>query len=128
MNLDNRKILVAEDEYFNFRYIERILRDTHVNLVWAKNGEEAVTCFTNDQSIELILMDIRMPGLSGIDAFKQIRSVDRVVPVIAQTAYSYADNEEDLLDAGFSEYIAKPIQREELINKIEKLLQDAPAH
>jgi CheY-like chemotaxis protein len=128
MKLDNRKILVAEDEYFNFRYIERILRDTHVSLVWAKNGEEAVRCFTNDHSIELILMDIRMPGLSGIDAFKQIRSVDQAVPVIAQTAYSFADNEEDLLDAGFSEYIAKPIQKEELIDKIERLLPALPAH
>jgi two-component system, cell cycle response regulator DivK len=127
MNLDNKKILVAEDEYFNFRYIERILRDTHVNLVWARNGEEAVSCYANDHSIELILMDIRMPGISGIDAFRQIRSVDKSVPVIAQTAYSFADNEEDLLDAGFSEYISKPIQREELITKIERLLQKNPA-
>lgn len=124
MGLENKNILIAEDEYFNYIYLERILKSTQANLLWAKNGREAVDIFLAEKHIDLILMDIRMPGITGLEAFREIRSVDQKIPVIAQTAYSVMDEQEEFLTAGFNDYISKPIQKEELIGKISSLLKD----
>jgi two-component system, cell cycle response regulator DivK len=121
--LDKRRILIAEDEYLNYMYLEKILKGNNVSLVWAKNGKEAVDFFKNDKSIDVILMDINMPGVNGIEAFHEIRMVDPGIPVIAQTAYAMQEDKELYLDTGFNDYISKPIQREELVIKIKYLLK-----
>jgi two-component system cell cycle response regulator DivK len=121
--LDNRKILIAEDEYFNYLYLETILRGSNVSLLWAKNGREAVDLFKNNPSIDVILMDIKMPGLTGVEAVHEIRSLNDKVPVIAQTAYAAVEDGDNYLETGFNDYICKPIQKDELIGKIKKLLQ-----
>src|SRR5512133_1526764 len=100
-----RKILIAEDDYFNFVYLEKVLKDAPIVILWAKNGQEAIEICKKDQTIDLILMDIRMPGMTGIEALRQIRLFNKDVPVVAQTAYSLDDDTMMLREAGFIDYI-----------------------
>ncbi|HKJ78664.1 MAG TPA: response regulator, partial [Prolixibacteraceae bacterium] len=68
--------------------------------------------------LDLILMDLKMPKLDGINATKKIREFNKKIPIIAQTAYALAGDKEKALDAGCNDYISKPINKEELIGKI----------
>lgn len=112
-------ILVAEDEKHNFRLIQAYLNDACIKLIHATNGLEAVNISRTTSQIDLILMDIKMPEMDGISAMLEIRkSLD--VPIIAQTAYALEHEKQQLLKIGFSDYISKPIKREELVEKVFK--------
>lgn len=119
-------VLVAEDEEYNYRLIKEYLSADKFNLIRAKNGKQAVEiCEKN--TVDIILMDIKMPEMDGVTAFEQIRKLQPKVPVIAQTAYALIHEKQQLLEKGFDDYIAKPIKREELLDKIYQLLYPAIA-
>ncbi len=122
-SLDGTLILVAEDELSNYLLIERIFRNYNTELIWAKNGEEAVRLFKDNPDIDLIILDIKMPVKNGFEALKEIRAVDSDVPVIAQTAYAMANDEERALSAGCNDYISKPIDVQLFLEKIRNLLK-----
>ncbi|MFA9370217.1 MAG: PAS domain S-box protein [Labilibaculum antarcticum] len=110
-------ILVAEDEEVNFMYLEIILSefDDNLTIIHAKNGKEAIDiCKINDH-IDLILMDIKMPGINGIDATKKIRQFRQHVPIIAQTAYTAIQEQDEATHAGCNDFISKPIKKEKLL-------------
>jgi PAS domain S-box-containing protein len=112
-NFENKKILVAEDENINFRYLEKILRKSKVEIVHAKNGMEAVTLCRNSQ-FDLILMDIKMQVMDGVEALNEIKLFNKSVPIIAITAYAFEQDKEKMLDYGFSDYLSKPYTKEQL--------------
>jgi len=116
INFKNITLLVVEDEEFNFLYIEELLAETGINIIHALNGLQALEAFRN-QSIDIILMDLKMPVMGGFESTKEIRKTNKVIPIIAQTAFSY--KREDCANAGFTDYIAKPFNQDELI----KILQ-----
>ena len=117
----NKKILVGEDEEINFRYLQKILSKTHANITLALTGEEVINqAQTNEY--DLILLDIKMPRLNGIEAFKSIRLINEHIPVIAITAYAFEQDKEKLLDHGFTDYLAKPYSDEQLIDIIQKYI------
>lgn len=118
-NWQGRTFLVAEDEEDNFRYIEVALSLSNANLIWARDGKEAVDLFRKKRNIDLVLMDIKMPRLDGYSATRQIRQFSDV-PVIAQTAYSLTDEKDKLIKAGCDDYISKPIGYSDLLYKIHK--------
>ncbi len=118
----NKVILVVEDVPTNFLLVQKLLRKTEVNLIWTKNGQEAVQECRTNQNIDLVLMDIRMPILNGIDATKQIKALNSNLPIIAQTAYAMDGDRERSLHAGCDDYISKPINITEFIELIEKYL------
>jgi signal transduction histidine kinase/ligand-binding sensor domain-containing protein/CheY-like chemotaxis protein len=119
-NLKGKNILIAEDEESNYNLIFAYLNILGANVLWAKNGEEA--CRMANANINLILMDIKMPVLNGIDAAIKIKQKYRDIPIIAQTAYSYT-NHEDILDKDiFDGYILKPIIRMDLLSTITKFI------
>ncbi len=118
-----KTILVAEDETSNFELINATLRRTNVNLMRAKNGLEAVSLFKRNNYIDLILMDIRMPEMNGYEATKIIKSIKADVPVISLTAYAMAEDREKSVKAGCDEYISKPFNPSELIEKIDELIK-----
>ncbi|MCF8388612.1 MAG: response regulator, partial [Bacteroidales bacterium] len=99
------------------------LRKTGINILVARNGKEAINMYNNNKNIGLILMDIQLPVLNGIDATKEIRKTDREVPIIAQTAYAMSDDRKKCLDAGCNDYIPKPIKMDILMNKLNKYLK-----
>ncbi|MCT4616323.1 MAG: response regulator [Marinifilaceae bacterium] len=117
----DKTILIAEDEDFNFIFLEEILIDTSVTLIRVSNGEEAVSKYTDaNNSIDLILMDMQMPILNGYEATRIIKEQNNEVPIIAQTAYHYGDAYEEIFEAGCDNYITKPIDINELREMISK--------
>jgi len=115
-------ILIAEDDEISFYYLENILENEEIFIIHAKNGLEAVDCLKLNSDISLILMDIKMPEMSGLEATQEIRKFNKSIPIIAQTAFSVLGDKENILNAGCNDYIAKPINKIELINLIKKYL------
>ncbi len=113
-----KSILIADDELHNFIIIEKSLQKTGIKVYHAENGEQAVEIFKQHPEINVILMDIRMPEMGGLEATKYIRSVNREVPIIAFTAYALSDDEAISLEFGCDDYISKPVRPEFLIKKI----------
>jgi signal transduction histidine kinase/ligand-binding sensor domain-containing protein/CheY-like chemotaxis protein len=121
-DLTNRTILVAEDDFSNFLFIERLLKKTHVCVIHAENGNQVLKMIQNHPEIELVLMDIKMPEMDGIEALHEIRKMNIQIPVIAQTAYTLAGEVIKLKAEGFNEYISKPINSSVLYRVIHQNL------
>ncbi len=118
----DKKILVAEDEASNYELVKATLLKTNVKLLRAYNGLEAVDISKKDDNIDLILMDIRMPGMNGYEATKLIKSFNSNIPVLSLTAYAMAEDKEKSMAAGCDDYISKPIKPNELIKTIGKYI------
>lgn len=119
---NNKTVLVAEDEEYNSLLLEEMLKFLNVKTLLAKNGKEAIELCKENPSIDLILMDIKMPVLDGYNAAKQIRKFRPGLPIIAQTAYAL-EKEIEVYGKCFDEYITKPIDENELANKLELFLK-----
>ena len=132
MNADNhnwtgKTILVVEDIDSSRRYFEAALKLTHANLIYAKNGKEAIEIINNNiNKIDLVLLDIYLPMINGIEVLKHIRKINTHIPVIVQTAYTGYHNEEEAFDAGANIFLAKPISLSSLYQEIEVLLYPTP--
>jgi PAS domain S-box-containing protein len=127
-NWSNYKIMIAEDEEANFTLLHYYLKKTGVQIVWVKNGLEALSYFKeNIKDIHLILMDIKMPEMNGIDAFVNIRRISPEIPVIAQTAYAMNNDIDEIQKVGFNAYLIKPINPTKLFEFIDKLIRDSSA-
>ena len=119
------KILVAEDEEYNFTLVKYILQKEGMEVLWAKNGEEALEFVKNkEHKIDLIMMDIKMPIMNGIDATKSIKKINSKIPIIAVTAYAMEEDREICLNAGCDEFITKPINKQHLLNITYRLIAD----
>ncbi len=116
-----KTILIADDVKENYLFLKGILDDTAGNILWAKDGEEAVI-YCRQQMIDLILMDIRMPVMDGYEAAKIILDESPNTKIIAQTAFANPEDKKYCLDLGFDEYLKKPIDYENLISVISKYL------
>lgn len=122
--LENRKILVVEDNKINQMITRKILEKNKMVCDVADNGEIAVEKARN-QSFDLILMDIHMPGISGIEATEQIRLFDKEIPILALTAVTIDENIDEFHEAGFNDIIPKPYKVEEFFQKIHNGLKQA---
>lgn len=102
-------ILVAEDDDSNFKLIKAIIGKKY-DIVWARNGQEMVELFTQHQSkASAILMDIKMPVMTGLEATQIIRGMSPDIPIIMQTAYAFSTDRENAMRAGATEVLVKPI-------------------
>jgi len=117
------KILVAEDDETSGMLIEIAIRPISKEILKAKTGTEAVEVCRNHPDIDFVLMDIKMPGIDGYEATKQIRKFNRDVVIIAQTAYALLGDSEKALEAGCNDYLPKPFGRSTLTAIIEKHLK-----
>lgn len=118
----SKKILVAEDNEFNYFLIETILSPLKLNIFHAKNGEEAVNIFNSEDKIALILMDIQMPVMDGFTATREIKKIDRNIPVIIQTAYNYDHYRQQANETGCCGFIEKPLDPVVLLNKVKQYI------
>jgi PAS domain S-box-containing protein len=116
-NLPDLNILVVEDEEINFILIREMISMLNPKLVWARNGDDAIKIISQ-QPFDLVLMDIKMPGLSGFEATRRIKALRPDIPVIAQTAYALENDRKKCLEAGCDNYLAKPILKESLLGMI----------
>ncbi|MCX7862695.1 MAG: response regulator [Bacteroidales bacterium] len=112
-------ILIAEDDDLNFIFLEEMLANEKIKILRAHNGKEAVELFKKHHCvINIVLMDIQMPIMDGFEATKLIKELNPHVPIIAQTAYAYSTEEEQCRKAGCCEYLIKPLNQNDLIEKI----------
>ena len=116
--LKGKTILVAEDVESNYKLIEAFLAKANVNILWAKDGLQAINKLRDNPDTDIIVMDIQMPVLDGLNALKNIRKLNQSVPVIFNTAF-YREEERDIcLAAGCTDYMSKPIRKEDLLEKL----------
>lgn len=113
-------ILIAEDEDNNFMVIRAQLASLGAKIIRAFNGREAVDICLSGQRIDIILMDIKMPVMDGHTATREIRKQLPEIPIIAVTAFAFESDREKALNAGCSDYIAKPLKKDLLLGMIKK--------
>lgn len=121
-NWSGKKILVAEDIPTNFEYLNEVLKCTGCEIIHAENGKLAIEYYIKYKP-DIILMDIQMPVMNGIEAKERIRDLNPNAIVIAQTAYAMKNDKVDCLNMGFNGYISKPINKIELFDLINKHLK-----
>lgn len=119
---NKKSILVAEDEDSNYELVKIVLQKRY-RLLRAHNGIEAVT-INEEEKPNLILMDIRMPEMNGLDATRIIKEVNPDTPVVALSAYAFEENIRDAKGAGCDEFMAKPFKVENLIEMVKKYLDE----
>lgn len=119
---ENKCVLIAEDVETNFQLLRTILEPTKIEIVWARDGEEAVKLCQVNGRVDLVLMDIQMPKMNGYEATAKIKELFPNVPVIAQTAYAMPNDNIKCLEEGCDDYIPKPINSQLLLTKINKHL------
>ena len=115
-------ILIAEDDVVSAKLISIMVKNIGKEFYRVKNGTEAVEACRNNPDIDLVLMDIQMPGIDGLEAARQIRKFSGDVIIIAQTTYGQYGGRESALEAGCNDYIMKPYELETLNEMIKKHL------
>jgi PAS domain S-box-containing protein len=121
-----KTILVAEDDELNYLLIQAMLSGLGLNILHARDGSEAVEMCKKCSDIDLVLMDIKMPVMDGIEATRKIKEIRPELPVIAQTAYALAGDPDKIISAGCDAYIEKPIKKSKLISLLDSYLKPVP--
>ena len=114
MRIKNLKILIAEDDETSDLLITAILKNNSLQVLHVNSGFLAVESCRDNPDLDVVLMDIKMPGIDGYEATRQIRQFNKNVIIIAQTAYGLSGDREKALESGCNDYISKPINKEEL--------------
>jgi len=122
-NWKNKKILIAEDEEFNFIILKDLLKETEINISRAENGQDVLDILEKDSKFDLILLDIQMPKISGYDLFKIIRPKYPNIPIFAQTAYVMQEDIDKMNKIGFDKIITKPIDFDEVLTYIDNAIK-----
>jgi CheY-like chemotaxis protein/anti-sigma regulatory factor (Ser/Thr protein kinase) len=118
------KIIIAEDDKFSYQYLAIVLREIASEIIHAGTGTDVIEICRNTKDIDLILMDITMPGIGGYEATEIIREFNQDVIIIAQTAHALPEDKAKALSAGCDAYISKPVERNKLLELINtKLLK-----
>jgi len=115
------KILVVEDNPINMELVIEILSSRGFTVHTANDGEEAVRKIEKEV-YDMVLMDIELPGMNGIETTKIIKAKDKNIRVIALTSYAMKGDKERFLTAGFDDYISKPLDISDFLKKLEKQL------
>ncbi len=121
-NAKRYKILVVDDDNISVILLTNYLKNIDADFIIARNGEEAIELFNQNADVDLILMDIKMPKLNGLEATKQIKAKNPIVKIIAETAFAMVDDERKALEAGCDAYITKPINGEKLSGMVRSML------
>jgi CheY-like chemotaxis protein len=120
-NWENRVVVIAEDEQINYLFLKAVLKPTKAKIIWTKTGQETID-ICRSEKVDIVLMDIKMPDLNGLEATIEIKKDYPNLPIIAQTAYAMEEDEEASVNAGCDDYISKPIRPENLLNKMSKFI------
>jgi CheY-like chemotaxis protein len=115
-------ILIVEDDETSFLFLEIVLRLEKLKMLHATSGPEAIEMCRNHPEIGLVLMDIKLPEMSGLEATRKIKAFRPDLPVIAQTAHAFLSDRQEALDAGCNDFITKPIPKNELVKIVAKYL------
>ena len=121
-NKEEQITLLIEDDPTSCEYMKALLEPIGLSLIICKTGQEGYDTFINNPEIDLVLLDIKLPDINGLDISRKIRasSANNKVPIIAQTAYAMSGDAQKSKDAGCNDYISKPVEKEKLLEIIRK--------
>lgn len=117
-----KTILIVEDEFSNYFFLEIMFNKMNIIPIVAKNGQEAIDACKNNKDIDLVLMDLKMPVLNGFEATRQIKAMRPDLPIIAQTAYALSSDKHKAMEAGCDDYLTKPVKKEDLLATLARYL------
>jgi signal transduction histidine kinase/DNA-binding response OmpR family regulator len=120
---NDKTVLVVEDDPFNVTLISEYLKSTGLKCIYARNGSDAIEIFHQKPSINLVLMDIRLPDANGLELTKQMKSLNPGIIVIAQTAYAYSNDKNYCINSGCDDFVTKPLLKDKLLELIDKHLK-----
>jgi len=121
-NWKTKTIVIVEDIDFNFLLMKKQLRNTNATIIWLKNGQESIDYVKDNKEASIILMDVRMPIVDGIDATKAIKLLKPEIPIIMQTACVIGSDYTEVKNSGCDDYIFKPIIEADLLEIINKYI------
>jgi len=126
----SKKILIVEDNPQNMKVVQMTLRPHGYTLLEATDGEEALNVVKNGKKPDLIIMDIQLPKMDGLEVTRRLRQIPefRHIPIIAVTAYTMMRDEETVIEAGCDAYLPKPINTRELPRLVAEMLQRRVVH
>lgn len=117
-----RDLLIAEDDDMNYLFFETVLRNKFANIYRAENGQDAIELCKDYPSIGVVLMDIKMPGMDGLEATRQIKLFRKELPIIAVTAFAMHGDEKRIREAGCDDYLSKPVDKNKLVDILSKYI------
>ena len=120
LNLEGKTILIVEDDDMSYIFLNQIFKLTKGSILRAKSGWKALQLFRNDPEIDLVLMDIQLPDINGNIVTSEMRTINRNIPIIAQTAGRTPQDIDAAIAAGSSDVITKPFTMEILIKVLKK--------
>ncbi|NTW24963.1 MAG: response regulator, partial [Lentimicrobium sp.] len=121
LEIDQPVIMIVEDEEINMTYLKRLLKSNGYSLLLASNGPEAIEFIEQGSKVDVILMDMKMPGMDGFEATRRIKALMPEVRIAAVTAYASNADREACFNAGCDDYIAKPFQKNDLFELLKRL-------
>jgi len=121
-DFSGKVILIVEDTETSNRFYNAALTRTNAKLLWALDGEKALTQLEKNSDIDVVLLDLNLPGISGFEVLKSIRKNDKKLAVIVQTAYVLSGEEAACYELGADDFITKPIMLEQLLGSLKKFL------
>jgi CheY-like chemotaxis protein len=117
-NFKGKTVLAVDDVSFNLSLIDIFFRNTGAQILFATNGSEAVELCITMSDISIVLMDIQMPVMNGLDATREIHKIYPAMPVIAITAFVHSDDKQRCFEAGCNGFLPKPCSREDLLRTV----------
>ena len=124
-NWEGRSVLIVEDDYINYKLLEGILKRCHARVLFAVNGKEAVRICLGPDEPDLVLMDIQLPEMNGLEAMRQIRKTKPDLPIIVQTANVLNDEKKRAEEEGCQGFIVKPVNLKYFMDEVGKILDKA---
>jgi PAS domain S-box-containing protein len=118
-----KKCLLVDDNKDVLIYLRRILADTKINLFTARSGYEAIQIIKHTPDIDVVLLDMQMPEMNGIEVTRELRKLRQNLPIIAQTAFIFEDDKDIIIEAGCDACLIKPIRREHLLTTMSGFLK-----
>ena len=115
-------VLIVEDQAENFEFLRVLLSRASVKVLHAWNGKEALEFFNAHPETDLVMLDIKLPDISGYEVAREMKATGRNIPIIAQTAYAMSEDREKSFAAGCDDYISKPMKKEEVLRLLNKYL------
>lgn len=123
LNWSTKKCLLVDDNKDVLVYLNRVLIDTGIKILTARSGVEALEIVKSVLDLDVILLDMQMPGMNGIDATKEIRKLHKNLPIIAQTAFIFEDDKDIILEAGCDACLIKPIRKDHLLTVMSSFIK-----
>ena len=115
-----KKILLADSDTASYFLISELLADYNIRIIHARSGQEAIRLFRQNPFIDMVITEIKLPGLDGFEILKATRAINPFITAIAQTAYVHNNMKQKCLMSGFNEYIPKPIDFDLFVTVLKK--------